>query len=395
MAMDPTGAVFTVPFNPAFGAVPNVTLTMDAADGGLPSKTKLTLTGRTSGQFTARVSAGTIDPLTTMSQIILDDGVSGWSSLAVVNGNPAVSYYDDTNGNLKYVRAADASGSSWGVPVTIDSSGSVGQYATLALVNGSPAISYYDDTNDDLKFVRATDATGSTWGTPVVIDSSGSVGQQAYLAVVSGNPAICYIDSTNGKLKYARAANSNGTSWSAPVQIDNADNWPTSLLVVNGNPAISYRNNSNSGKYIRSNDPSGTGWGTPVAVGGDIAGSMVIVNGRPAVCAYNGARYVRANDADGTSWGALINLPTTAGSLAVINGYPSILSEGKYMRSLDADGAMWGDYVHLTNGSTYGLTALALVDSKLALVSVLGGKLNFIRTGASQPFNVLWMALEP
>jgi hypothetical protein len=42
----------------------------------------------------------------------------------------------------------------WNAPVTVDSSGTVGQYNSLAEVNGSPAISYYDATNGDLKFVR-------------------------------------------------------------------------------------------------------------------------------------------------------------------------------------------------------------------------------------------------
>ena len=60
---------------------------------------------------------------------------------------------DATNGDLKYVRASDPSGASWGVPVTPDSTGDVGLYTSLAVVNGNAAISYYYSTNRHLKYV--------------------------------------------------------------------------------------------------------------------------------------------------------------------------------------------------------------------------------------------------
>ncbi|MCH7471857.1 hypothetical protein IIA79_02775 [bacterium] len=80
------------------------------------------------------------------------DSVGQYTSLAVVNGRPAISYYDVNNGDLKYVRASDADGASWSTPLTLDSTGNVGGFTSLAVVNGNAAISYYDDTNDDLKY---------------------------------------------------------------------------------------------------------------------------------------------------------------------------------------------------------------------------------------------------
>ncbi len=85
-------------------------------------------------------------------------------SLAVVNGNPAISYYAAFNSNLKYVRALDASGTSWGAPQALDSTGFVGQYTSLTEVNGNPAISYYDSTNTNLKWAMVT-ATAPTVAT--------------------------------------------------------------------------------------------------------------------------------------------------------------------------------------------------------------------------------------
>ena len=43
------------------------------------------------------------------------------------------SYYDVTNGDLKYIRATDASGSTWGSPLTLDATYDVGQYASLCI----------------------------------------------------------------------------------------------------------------------------------------------------------------------------------------------------------------------------------------------------------------------
>ena len=125
----------------------------------------------------------------------LDFGTNGnytgqHTSQAIVNGNPAVAYYDASEGNLMFARnrAVDGSGA-WTLSI-IDSTGDVGQYISLVVVNGNPAISYYDVTNTDLKYVRATDASGTSWGTPVTLDSTGSVGGYNSLEVVNGNPAI-------------------------------------------------------------------------------------------------------------------------------------------------------------------------------------------------------------
>ena len=68
-----------------------------------------------------------------------------YASLAVINGNPAISYYDNITHNLIYVRASGPGGGTWGnVSVTVDSTGDVGLYTSLATVNGNPAISYYE-----------------------------------------------------------------------------------------------------------------------------------------------------------------------------------------------------------------------------------------------------------
>ncbi|MEY2879388.1 MAG: hypothetical protein RLZZ15_1768, partial [Verrucomicrobiota bacterium] len=152
--------------------------------------------------------------------------VGQYTSLAIVNGNPAISYYDVTNGDLKYIRATTTSGTlaaDWGTPATLDSTGDVGLYTSLAVINGNPAISYHDFTNFDLKYVRALDASGTTWGTPATLDSSANVGLYTSLAVVNGFPAISYFKATNQDLKYIIATTASGTlatDWGTPVTLD-------------------------------------------------------------------------------------------------------------------------------------------------------------------------------
>lgn len=99
------------------------------------------------------------------------------SSMAIVNGNPAIAYFDDLHGDLMYRRALDVSGTTWGSAITLDSVGTQGKFPSLKVVNGNPAVSYFDGTNDDLKFIRATDANGTTWSAPLTLDATNSVGQ--------------------------------------------------------------------------------------------------------------------------------------------------------------------------------------------------------------------------
>lgn len=217
------------------------------------------------------------------------DSVGGeFTSLGVISGNPAISYYTPPNvADLKFVRATDANGTAWGTPVTIDSTGDVGQYTSLASVNGNPAISYFDATNGNLKFVRATSSTGAAWNAPLVLDSTGVVGAYTSLAVVNGNPAISYYDETNSALKYVRATDTSGTAWGTPITIDNAGvvGEHTSLAVIGGKPAITYYDRSNGDlKYVLATDASGTAWNAPVVIdgaGGDYT-SLVELNGNAA-----------------------------------------------------------------------------------------------------------------
>lgn len=294
-----------------------------------------------------------------------------YMSMADINGKPAVAYYDIAFGDLRFVRATNPTGTTWGEPAIVQSTGDVGEYCSLALVAGHPAISYYDDTADNLMFIRADEPHGDywTWSTPVVVDSVGAVGKYTSLVVVAGRPCISYYDNdvTRLNLKFIRASAEDGSTWSFPLTLENAGNvgQHTSLAVVDGNPAIAYYDSTNTAlKYIRATNNSGTSWGAPITLdsSGDVGSytSLVVVNGHPAI-AYKGegVKYIRANNNTGATlpdWGAPQMLLASSwlgmyASLAVVQDRPAIsyYNSGvyylQYIWATDTAGSSWGDPV--------------------------------------------------
>jgi hypothetical protein len=265
------------------------------------------------------------------------ENVGDWTSLCVVNEHPAISYYDWGNKDLKYVRASDTSGTSWNTPVTVDSTGDVGDYGScLRVVNGNPAISYYDYTNGNLKYVRASNQNGGAWNTPLTFDSPGDDGMYSSLCLVDGNPAISYYAFGSGNLKYVRASDQNGTAWNTPLALDITGDVGeySSLCLVDGNPAISYFDDTNDDlKYIRASDASGSSWNTPLTVdsSGEVGlhGScLCVVNDTPAISYYNWSNthlmYIQASDATGSAW----NTPLVVDSSNNVGEYSSMISYG-------------------------------------------------------------------
>ena len=62
------------------------------------------------------------------------DRVGEYSSIAIdTSGNPHISYYDDSNGNLKYTTN---SGSGWDTTI-VDTVGDVGRFTSIELDSGS------------------------------------------------------------------------------------------------------------------------------------------------------------------------------------------------------------------------------------------------------------------
>jgi len=292
-----------------------------------------------------------------------------FTDIDLVNGNPAICYNTDLSfeGELVYVRATDAMGTTWGEPVVVDNE--VVASPSLTVVNGRPAIAYYGGEDHELMYARANDANGDSWGEPLAVAEARFRDSQQVLSlvVVSGNPAMAYEGNEPDGLAYVRALDANGDSWGSPVLVAYMymANY-NSMAVINGRPAISYTSYEHIEdnyllKYVRALDGGGNTWGFPIALErmDPVKSSLAEINGNPAI-SYAGylddmpiLKYVRALDANGSAWGTPLILDNEIlggwPSLATIQGRPAISyveASGdtctlRYVQAADPDGTIW------------------------------------------------------
>lgn len=402
----------SVAFLAAFDAAPIVTLAIESG-ADYDWSPYLYLREATTSNFTARIS---VQPI---SEQVVTNGeyASQYCSMAIVNGNPAMAYRggDISELDLFYVRASNANGTAWGEPIRLYTNG-YASYCSLAMVDGSPAIGFYNSSSDDLLYIRASDTNGAAWGTAAEVLTNGNIGQHVSLAVINGNPAMSSYYSTSNDLVYVRATDSQGTAWGAPVTVATSmHTYGTSLLTVNGNPAISFASFDSDLMFVRGNDVSGATWQTPVLVdtNGGWYSSMAIVRTNPAIAYHfvtaGALLYARATDVNGTAWGTPVWVDTngTAGvypSLAVISSNPAVAywAAGadvlKFVRAANNTGSSWSaDPVTVfSEEGVDGVAGLLEIGGSVAIGFASDTYLQFIRSGSVPPRTRLnWVAVEP
>ena len=295
--------------------------------------------------------------------------VGGYTSIALdANGYPHISYRDATSGDLKYARWT---GSAWdglaspAGPDSVDTAGDVGFYTSIVLdAGGYPHISYYDATNGYLKYARWT---GSAWdglagpAGPDSVDTAESVGLYTSIALDAGGyPHISYYDNTNSDLKYARWTGSAWDGLASPAGPDSVDTagvvgFDTSIaLDAGGYPHISYYDATNGDlKYARWTGSAWDGLASPAGPDSvDTAGSIgsftsiaLDAGGYPHISYYditNGdLKYARWT---GSAWDGLASPagPDSVDTAGVVGHYTSL--------ALDAGGYPHISYYDSTNG---------------------------------------------
>lgn len=322
----------------------------------------------------------------------LDTAGGGGDSLAVVNGVPAISYYGEGNNQLKFIRATTASGNSWGTPIVLDTQATWSDAGTsLAIIDGRPAISYYDQSLTALKFIIATDASGTTWNAPQVLDNTENSGLSSSLVMLrDGMPAISYYDYEGKNLKFIRAKNVGGTSWYDPIIIDN-------LGVIDGNislailpddrPAVSYYDGYNHHlKFVKAQRESGLAWQSPVTLdNSERSGkysSLFAINQTPAISYSSGfpsnLKLITATDYGAYSWYTPVTLDNSAGA-------------GYYNSLKVVNGALAVSYYESTNGDLKFIRSNGIVDISVLRGATLissGDTLDFGSTGLHSPATI-------
>ena len=287
------------------------------------------------------------------------DDVGEYTSMVIVNGNPAIAYKDTTNGKLDYIRATDDMGMQWSAPVQIRNIDSDGISCSLCIVNGQPAISYTGN-NRFLMYIRANDADGTNWGSPA---NTNEFTTYSSLRVVNGHPAICYQEYFFEYLNYIRSTDINGNSWGTAVSVSSAwdSGYDCDMEIVDGFPAIGSNERDDFDLcYRRAEDANGGSWEhrMKIVTGGNTGrySDLEVVNGNPAISFYHAGNddlhYIRATDATGSTWGSLQTLDSDGNvggfaSMAVIDGRPGIFYRDadnecmKFIWAADADGTTW------------------------------------------------------
>lgn len=172
-------------------------------------------------------------------------------------GRPAICYHDSQNDEVRYARAGDSQGNSWGAPVTVCPFVYSPGTNCLRVVDGNPAIS--TENAHDLVYVRASDTSGTTWGTPLYLDAMGGFSSLfASMAIADGKPAIAYHDPSKQNLKYIHALDATGATWASPATLDSMGDVGSdvTLVVFDEKPSILYYDKGSAAvKYIQQVTP--------------------------------------------------------------------------------------------------------------------------------------------
>lgn len=241
--------------------------------------------------------------------ILIDSGdpsnnsVIGTSpSLAIIDGYPAISYYDEELFSLKYVRSFTIDGDelgAWKHPLVLHSDIEIDSTALINSLHG-PVISYicYSGYNEGWRYIRSDTASGGSahdWSAPITL--SDSAGLCTGITLIEDKPAVAYSQGNTIKIYLSKTTNGRELAdWNLLTQFSGS-HWH-SLKAVQDKLAICYTiydepNQTNRLLFASPTNGSGSStadWNQIVRIDDDIyhqALSMTEIDNKPAIAYFD------------------------------------------------------------------------------------------------------------
>lgn len=163
------------------------------------------------------------------------------------DGLPVIAYYETQGDDLKVAKCGDPACLSGNTITTVDShtTRDIGWYTSMTIgTDGLPVISYFDNTNSDLKVAKCGNASCSSGNIKSIVDTAANTGAITSITIgTDGLPIISYHGS--GSLKVAKCGDTSCSSGNTLTAVDPVGGYSSSITIgIDGLPVISYYDTS-------------------------------------------------------------------------------------------------------------------------------------------------------
>jgi hypothetical protein len=187
----------------------------------------------------------------TITTVGSEGDAGDFTSIAIgTDGNPVISYWNYTNDDLAVAHCGNTSCSAGNTITTVDATDSVGLFTSIAIgTDGNPVISYSDQTNDILKVAHCGNVSCSAGNTITTVDDDATLDSNSHgtsIAIGSdNNPVVVYTDDDLLLLNCGNASCSAGNT--ITIVENNIPSGltgfgPSIAIGTDGNPVISFAN---------------------------------------------------------------------------------------------------------------------------------------------------------